>query len=402
MNGAIDSQKKEKARSARANYFSTKQQASTSSSQPESTNSTLAFSHQIEVHRRSHQESDTRSMTTTPNKRFKMSSSKSPKGSKDDAASKSQIIIRFYDPEICAKDALGRTQDEMLQWPDSKLESSHNYIQMLFPLPEGSPFNSEAPVINLDVMQAFRSRSELRQQLRQSFERMLKFYGFQVSNKSELELKKEEDEKQATQLKAVASEVADPLLDSASEVARQRIADTGHKTAAMQDDAENPKTDTYTDAPINADSSSKDTEQNVTSSEFAPYHIIRGPNWRKQFTNWAVPFDHNHLRITRILRCLRVLGLQVEYNAFFTALERVFNDPYINISSTSMHFWTLAVTRPLHLVPDGNNCKWLEGWEKEQDNLRRADEEKLRNERDGIQKKKSVRFDNDVEKAETD
>jgi hypothetical protein len=39
----------------------------------------------------------------------------------------------------------------------------------------------------------------------------------------------------------------------------------------------------------------------------------------------------------------------------------------------------------------------LEGWEKEQENLRRVDEEKLRNERDGVMKKKSVKFGEDVE-----
>jgi len=325
-----------------------------------------------------------------------MTSSTSLKGSKGDAASKSQIIIRFYDPKIGARDALGRTQDEILQWSDVKLESSHNYIQMLFPLPEGSPFNSEAPVINLEVMQAFRTRSELRQQLRLSFERMLKFYGFQVSDKSELELKKEQDEEEAAKLKAVASEAADPLLESAFEATRQRTVDTGHRTAATQADAEYPKTDTYTDAPINPGSSSEDTEENIS------YHIIPAPNWRQQFKNWAVSFDHNHLRITRILRCLRVLGLQTEYNAFFTALERVFNDPGIRISGRTMEYWKQAVTRPLHLAPDGNSCKWLEGWEKEQDNLKRANEEQLRNERDGIQKKKSVRFDKDVQEPDAE
>jgi len=56
---------------------------------------------------------------------------------------KSQLIIRFYDPDVRAKDALGRQLDEILAWPDSRLEASHNYIQMLFPLPEGSPYNSE-------------------------------------------------------------------------------------------------------------------------------------------------------------------------------------------------------------------------------------------------------------------
>jgi hypothetical protein len=68
------------------------------------------------------------------------------------AAAKSQLILRFYDPDVPAKDALGRQLDEILAWPDSKLESSHNYIQMLFPLPEGSPYNSEVSLFNFSFL----------------------------------------------------------------------------------------------------------------------------------------------------------------------------------------------------------------------------------------------------------
>ncbi|CAE7030303.1 hypothetical protein CFE70_004113 [Pyrenophora teres f. teres 0-1] len=376
------------------------EEASTSASQPESTNSTS--SSQPQANRRSHQEYDTQPITTTPNKRAKMSFFKLPKKPMDEAASKSQLIVRFYDPNIGARDSLGRTQTEILQWSDAKLESSHNYIQMLFPLPEGSPYNNEAPVIDLNVMQAFRSRVELRQQLRLSFERMLTFYGFRVSEMSEVEIKQTLHEFDAKVHKLTAIISADPLHEIASEVARQKTVDTGFRTAATREEAEQPKTDTYTDAPIDADSSSKDAEQDVASSDLPPYHIIRSPDWSKHFKNWAVSFDHNHLRITRILRSLRVLGLQTEYNAFFAALERVFNDPDIHISDRSMGYWKLAVTRPLYLAPDGNKCKWLEGWEKEQECLKMADQQQLRNARDGIQKKKSVRFDKDMEKPETE
>ena len=81
--------------------------------------------------------------STVVNKRAEMVLSDASKADQAAAAGKSQLIIRFYDPDVCAKDALGRQLDEILAWPDSKLESSHDYIQMLFPLPEGSPYNSE-------------------------------------------------------------------------------------------------------------------------------------------------------------------------------------------------------------------------------------------------------------------
>ena len=214
------------------------------------------------------------------------------------SADRSQLIVRFYDPDVKAKDAQNRTLEEILSWPDSRLESSHNYIQMLFPLPEGSMFNWDAPVIDLAVMEAFLSRNELRQQLRLSFERMLSFYGFQVSTEFML--------------------------------------------------------------PFGSDGN-------------APaYKIIRTPNWRTRFRNWAVLFNHNHLRITRILRCLRVLGLQRESTAFFAALESEFENPGIKISENSMRFWRLAVTRPLHWAPDDEKCKWLEAWERQQEHSEKS------------------------------
>ncbi|RMZ73111.1 opioid growth factor receptor region [Pyrenophora seminiperda CCB06] len=290
----MSSPEKKKVRSARASFFSkflskAKQQLPASSSQSESTTSSSASITQPTVDQATHQESDdTQSITTRPNKRIKMSSSITPAVPK--IIFQPEIIIRFYDPNRRGNDVLGRKLEEILSWSDDKLEHCHNYIQMLFPLPEGSPYNAEAPTINLQVMQAFRSRPELRRQLSRSFERMLKFY----------------------------------------------------------------------------DSSSSNTLQQPPSPPTPTgYHIIRSPNWRKRFKFWAVNFNHNHLRITRILRCLRICGLQTEYNAFFTALEDVFDDPNIFIGTRSLTYWRLAVTYPLHVAPDGSVCKWLEEWDKE-------------------------------------
>ena len=245
----------------------------------------------------------------------------------------------------------------------------------------------QAPVVSLEVMQAFRSRSELRQELRRSFERMLSFYGFKVSTKSEAEWQKEQDEMKVAEFKSAGLGVADPLLASALDAKLQKTADVGHSTPVTRAATESSITDTYPDLPIDADSSAPKGKAlaqasessvltpsfpsgaytNVSTSNPLPYHIVRAPGWRKKFANWAIDFDHNHLRITRILRCLRVLGLQTEYTAFFTALERTYNDPKISISDKSMGFWRLAVTNPLHLAPDGKKCKWLIGWEKEQE-----------------------------------
>jgi hypothetical protein len=87
-------------------------------------------------------------------------------------------IVAFYENK--AADTKGRRLDEILEWPASELEHCHNYIQILFPLPERSAFNDPAPIIDKEVFEAFRSRKDLRDRLRESFQRILWFYGFQL------------------------------------------------------------------------------------------------------------------------------------------------------------------------------------------------------------------------------
>ncbi|CAI9630357.1 unnamed protein product [Alternaria burnsii] len=357
MDRALGSQERGKARTARADFHNTlKRKISTSPPASASTDSTSSLPKtEPRGTRRNYEQYNTRPIPDSVKKRLQMDFSRAPKGEQASAQDKSQLIIRFYDPDIYAKDALGRQLRQILAWPDQRLESSHNYIQMLFPLPEGSPFNMEAPIINLEVMQAFRSRSELRQELRRSFERMLSFYGFKESSKSEEELQKEKDSAPEAD-KSVASTSSFP----------------------------------------------QGAHTNISVSKLLPYHIVRTPNFRKKFTNWAVQFDHNHLRITRILRSLRVLGLQKEYKAFFAALERAYNDPMISISAKSMSFWRLAVESPLHLAPDGQKCKWLTDWEKQQESMKLVDEKRQRDEQHGAQDTDSTKIDNDLKKSDDD
>ncbi|KAL1801044.1 hypothetical protein ACET3X_001386 [Alternaria dauci] len=321
-----------------------------------------------------------------------MGPTKATKAAQPPAQGKSHFIIRFYDPDVYAKDALNRQLHQILAWTDQRLESSHNYIQILFPLPEGSPFNMEAPVINLEVMQAFHSRSELRQGLRQSFQRMLSFYGFKESTKPEEELQEEQGETKASGFKAAGRGVVGAPLSSELDAKLQPTENDGDSTPATGGATEGLVTNPSPDRPVDADvsvwkgkdrapradesfSSISSSYTNVSTSTPLPYHIVRTPDSRKKFAKWAVRFDHNHLRITRILRSLRVLGLEKEYKAFFAALERAYDDPMTSISEQSMGFWRSAIDNPLYLAPDGKKCKWLMDLEKESGNLKRKIEE---------------------------
>ena len=61
---------------------------------------------------------------------------------------------------------------------------------------------------------------------------------------------------------------------------------------------------------------------------------------------WAeVSFDHNHLRITRILRSLRLFGLEAEAAEFHAQLVAVARRGAVN--RRSLGYWQRAVSEPL-------------------------------------------------------
>lgn len=187
------------------------------------------------------------------------------------SSASSPTTVRFYDPQLNAPDSRGRTLASILAWSDDQLEYCHDYIQVLFPLPEGSPFNPSAPIINRTIFTTFRSRPELRSQVRLSFELMLKFYGFE------------------------------------------------YDTSETEEDGE---------------------------------VIVPASHFRTAARNWVMRFNHNHLRITRILRSLRVLGLEEEAEQFYQAVSRLYRGGKSGISQKSMMFWERAARRPLFLAPE--------------------------------------------------
>ena len=62
---------------------------------------------------------------------------------------------------------------------------------------------------------------------------------------------------------------------------------------------------------------------------------------------WITPGNHNHLRITRILKSLRLMGLDPEAEAFFTWLSEIFHAEHSKtrpgITARSFDFWTSAM-----------------------------------------------------------
>ncbi len=169
-------------------------------------------------------------------------------------------LIGFYSGVI--SDNRGRRLADIQSWGFDALERTHDYIQWLFPLLTHSPVNPSAPVLDSEVIEAFRSRQDLRDALVRSLETMLRFYGFRLDGSCD-----EPDVRRSEQFEARAA-------------------------------------------------------------------------------NWMTPGNHNHLRITRILACLRTLGLSRHSKAFFRALQEVYagetQAKSRAISEESFAFWKSA------------------------------------------------------------
>ena len=89
-------------------------------------------------------------------------------------------LVKFFDPVTAGKDNRGRTLSQILAWNDVQLERVHDYIQFLFPLVVPSRHNRTAFLIDRVTLVAFRDRPELRARLKESFLRMLSFYGLEL------------------------------------------------------------------------------------------------------------------------------------------------------------------------------------------------------------------------------
>jgi hypothetical protein len=93
-------------------------------------------------------------------------------------------LVEFYRGE--ATDSEGRSLQELWSWGDNDLEAVHDFIQWLFPLPEPSRYNPDAPLLTAEDLAAFRADERLRANLRKSFERIVAFLGLSLTADGEV------------------------------------------------------------------------------------------------------------------------------------------------------------------------------------------------------------------------
>lgn len=171
----------------------------------------------------------------------------------------SQNFLAFYRGK--QPDSQGRLIGEIWQWDYALLETTHDYIQWLFPLTEKSGFNYRAPVLDSQTITVFRMSEELRERLLTSLKVLLAFYGLQIYHQDHLTIK-----------------------------------------------------------------------------------VGKSSEYEDRKANWVKPGNHNHLRLTRILKSLRTLGLERYAEALFVCLERIYQEESDNIEELTYAYWREAST----------------------------------------------------------
>ena len=78
--------------------------------------------------------------------------------------------------------------------------------------------------------------------------------------------------------------------------------------------------------------------------------VRRRPDFADLSSGWLWPGNHNHLRITRIIKSLRLLGLESESQAFFKCLAQLYAEEtrrgIPRITAATFQFWTSAAEDP--------------------------------------------------------
>jgi len=71
--------------------------------------------------------------------------------------------------------------------------------------------------------------------------------------------------------------------------------------------------------------------------------VVEGPNFEERVPDvWAAP-NHNWLRITRILRSSRLLGLAIEAAGLFNRLEAIYSSRRFPITAETFQYWMQAM-----------------------------------------------------------
>jgi len=69
--------------------------------------------------------------------------------------------------------------------------------------------------------------------------------------------------------------------------------------------------------------------------------VVPGPDYQTKKIVWAGP-DHNWLRVTRVLHCLRIFGFDAEALALFERLQEINSEEGSGITAETYRYWQAA------------------------------------------------------------
>ncbi len=72
------------------------------------------------------------------------------------------------------------------------------------------------------------------------------------------------------------------------------------------------------------------------------YVVTKAQNYEIRAKEWINFGNHNYLRITRILKCLMILGCERYARGFYQCLQQIYNEETPAITHKTFHYWTDA------------------------------------------------------------
>ena len=86
--------------------------------------------------------------------------------------------------------------------------------------------------------------------------------------------------------------------------------------------------------------------EEIRSSEIAQQNLIKSADWffhfLQQHDHWIKSYDHNHLRITRVIKCLRLLIDDETADKFHATVKYYLGNRYEEIGIKPRTFWENA------------------------------------------------------------
>ncbi len=79
--------------------------------------------------------------------------------------------------------------------------------------------------------------------------------------------------------------------------------------------------------------------------------IQKSKEFSERKWEWIHLCNHNYLRITRILKCLMLFGLQDEAQSFYDCLCQVYQENRDRIGDDTFQYWTNAVKTDATISP---------------------------------------------------